>query len=374
MSHRKLGDLTRGQDILYSRTLTSEGMTTDIASVASDLSDHIAEVGMDVVHGATATATASQIITRDSAGRAQVQDPAASLDIANLGYANAQAASAYTYAASAYTVAASAIVNAASAWAYAASAYTVAASAIVNAASAWNYCVSVASTGSAHYANNTTFHNFSVASIEVGDLLYYQSATSKWASLHPSAASYVLTISASTGAASPYWKAAAAGGGTFSSGSSFPGSPADGQPFVLDSEGLHVFDSTASAWIQVGGGANFLAATWADYGSTSSITGWASYTTKMLYYEKLGSMVYVNFQLEGVGTGSIVKFTLPYSCASLAPRFLAFYTDDGIVATNPAVGIMSGSTCSMYSAGLGAWTTTASQTRKLNGQFFYEVA
>ncbi|NYW24366.1 hypothetical protein C6506_28110, partial [Escherichia coli] len=50
-------------------------------------------------HGAVSTATASRIIMRDSAGRAQVQDPAAALDIANRGwvegFAPAQAQSAW---------------------------------------------------------------------------------------------------------------------------------------------------------------------------------------------------------------------------------------------------------------------------------------
>jgi len=38
------------------------------------------------------------------------------------------------------------------------------------------------------------------------------------------------------------------------SGPTFPDWPTDGQTFILDSEGFHVYDATAAAWVQISGG------------------------------------------------------------------------------------------------------------------------
>ena len=39
---------------------------------------------------------------------------------------------------------------------------------------------------------------------------------------------------------------------------------------------------------------------WTDYSATSTIVGWSSYTTKSIFYKKIGKLVFVQFVISGV--------------------------------------------------------------------------
>ena len=52
---------------------------------------------------------------------------------------------------------------------------------------------------------------------------------------------------------------------------------------------------------------------WTDYGGTSTITGWSSFTAsrKHILYLTLGKILFVFFHLEGTSNATTVRFTLP---------------------------------------------------------------
>ena len=52
---------------------------------------------------------------------------------------------------------------------------------------------------------------------------------------------------------------------------------------------------------------------WTDYSGTSTIVGWTSYTTTEIWYKKIGKLVFVQFDIEGVSDDTVATFTLPYS-------------------------------------------------------------
>src|SRR3990167_5861782 len=52
---------------------------------------------------------------------------------------------------------------------------------------------------------------------------------------------------------------------------------------------------------------------WADYGGTSTITGWSSFTNQKIFYTKVGKLVFVAFDLNGTSNATTVSFTLPYT-------------------------------------------------------------
>jgi hypothetical protein len=116
---------------------------------------------------------------------------------------------------------------------------------------------------------------------------------------------------------------------------------------------------------------------WTDYSSSSTIAGWASYTTKDLYYIRIGKRVFVEFYIEGPFNGAAVTFTLPYASKASgtvsAHRTLCRTIDNGTA----GVGLLSlpfnSGTVTIYKDVAGsAWT--AAGTRGIYGQFSYQCA
>ena len=52
---------------------------------------------------------------------------------------------------------------------------------------------------------------------------------------------------------------------------------------------------------------------WIDYSGNSTITGWSSFTNKLLYYKKIDNLVYITFFIDGTSNGNTATFTLPFS-------------------------------------------------------------
>lgn len=52
---------------------------------------------------------------------------------------------------------------------------------------------------------------------------------------------------------------------------------------------------------------------WTDYSGTSTIVGWASFTTKILQYYKIGSLLFVQVNLIGASNSTSTTFTIPYT-------------------------------------------------------------
>ena len=118
---------------------------------------------------------------------------------------------------------------------------------------------------------------------------------------------------------------------------------------------------------------------WTDYSSTSTVTGWSSYTTKTIKYKRVGNLVFVQFYIDGTSSSTISSFTVPYSIAS---GFTDFYTggglarDNGVFLTSPCgIRIANGvSTISIYRDPSSQTAWVSSGTKTALGQFWYETA
>jgi hypothetical protein len=77
---------------------------------------------------------------------------------------------------------------------------------------------------------------------------------------------------------------------------------------------FHVAGTPASPELKITGDADVHTVAWTDYSGTSTIVGWASYTTKKIFYKRLGHTLYVQFDIDGTSGGAnglIATITLP---------------------------------------------------------------
>ena len=115
-------------------------------------------------------------------------------------------------------------------------------------------------------------------------------------------------------------------------------------------------------------------AAWVDYSATSTITGWSSYTTKLIQYQVVGKTMKVMVQIEGTGTGTSVSFTLPNSATAWGKQYFILHTRNNTtqsasVATVAANG--STVTVSNSSSTTSSWTNGVG--RDVQGQFFINI-
>src|SRR5205814_10418940 len=55
---------------------------------------------------------------------------------------------------------------------------------------------------------------------------------------------------------------------------------------------------------------------WMDYSATSTIVVWTSFTSKLIFYKKIGKDVFVQFELTGTSNATTSTFTLPFTMAN----------------------------------------------------------
>lgn len=115
---------------------------------------------------------------------------------------------------------------------------------------------------------------------------------------------------------------------------------------------------------------------WTDYGATSTIVGWTSFTYKIIEYKVIGKLVFVSFRIYGVSNSTISTITLPYPTASnyVVPFVLGITLDNGTSAATPGRGILNatGSTITFYKdTATTLWTDSGNKL--VSGQFFYEA-
>lgn len=113
-----------------------------------------------------------------------------------------------------------------------------------------------------------------------------------------------------------------------------------------------------------------------DYSATSTVTGWASFTTKVIAYKKVGKTVRVAFIINGTSNSTAVSFTLPYAASGLLASWtgpLGYGYDNTTLLTTQPQWYLTGSTVNAYpSLALGNWTNV--NTKIVQGQFWYETA
>ena len=113
---------------------------------------------------------------------------------------------------------------------------------------------------------------------------------------------------------------------------------------------------------------------WADYFATSTIVGWAASPTGYIYTKKVGNLVFVSFRISGTSNTTSVSFTLPYvASAQYFGGVLTYVVDNSEALSTAAKAEMNGSrTVGCYKTmASGGWT--ASGTKSVYGNFWYEV-
>jgi hypothetical protein len=110
---------------------------------------------------------------------------------------------------------------------------------------------------------------------------------------------------------------------------------------------------------------------WVDYSATSTIVGWSSFTTKVIKYRVIGKQVFVNFYIEGISNSTSTTFTLPNTALYGSINYLRL-ANNGVISESFFRIISSSSTVTFFTTVVSS-TWTASGTKTILGQFFYEI-
>ncbi len=114
-----------------------------------------------------------------------------------------------------------------------------------------------------------------------------------------------------------------------------------------------------------------------NYSATSTVVGWSSFTTKKIFYSRLGKLVHVQFELQGTSNATTISFTLPNSCnaSSRLVNGNALIEDNGVYADVRGYAAMPvGSTTVTVYRNISATAFTNSGEKFCAGEFFYWMA
>ena len=115
-------------------------------------------------------------------------------------------------------------------------------------------------------------------------------------------------------------------------------------------------------------------AAWVDYSATSTITGWSSYTTKLIKYQVVGNIMRVMVQIEGTGTGTSVSFTLPNSATAWGKQYFILHTRNNTTqSASVATVAANGSTVTVSNSASTTSSWTNAVGRDVQGQFFINI-
>jgi hypothetical protein len=116
--------------------------------------------------------------------------------------------------------------------------------------------------------------------------------------------------------------------------------------------------------------------TWTPYHDTSTITGWSSFTEKLIYYYEIGNMVWVNFAISGVSNATSASFTLPSTTAAGVVSTAAIQVEDNgtTQADSGLAQVTAGSATVNCYKEMDATVFTNSGNKGVGGQLFYVKA
>jgi hypothetical protein len=120
---------------------------------------------------------------------------------------------------------------------------------------------------------------------------------------------------------------------------------------------------------------NLYTVPWTPYHDTSTIVGWSSYTTKSIYYKRVGNLVFVNFFIGGVSDDTTVTFTLPYDPATgCGVHLMCRVQDNGTWQTTPGwLRLSVGASTAQVWKNANSGAFLGSGNKGVAGQFWYEV-
>lgn len=113
---------------------------------------------------------------------------------------------------------------------------------------------------------------------------------------------------------------------------------------------------------------------WVDYSATSTIVGWSSRTITIIKYRILGKQMFVQVRIDGTSNSTSLTFTLPNNSIDTVYAHHR-YINNGAVGTALQTGRILGG-ANLFSAwtSTNAGTWTASGTKTIELQFFFEIA
>lgn len=135
-------------------------------------------------------------------------------------------------------------------------------------------------------------------------------------------------------------------------------------------------DNGVSSWTKIVCSGDVYTVDSTDYSSTSTIVGWSSFTTKLIYYRKVGKRVDVWFNLAGTSNSTTTSFTLPYANANVMEINAAASAEDNssFLTTPGLIQVLANlSTASLFKDTSGA-NFTGSGTKRIYGQFWFYTA
>lgn len=113
---------------------------------------------------------------------------------------------------------------------------------------------------------------------------------------------------------------------------------------------------------------------WTDYSTTSTIVGFGAFTTKKIYYLKLGKQVFVSFYLDGTSDAVTLTFTLPVASGATVDYYesVARGIDNGVALVTPCkVQLPASSSTVTVSTTLTGTGWTAANQKLVVGQLWY---
>lgn len=112
---------------------------------------------------------------------------------------------------------------------------------------------------------------------------------------------------------------------------------------------------------------------WTDYSATSTIVGWASFVSKVIWYKQVGNIVFVSYALSGTSNSNTTSFTIPIASVFLVSAASGYTVDNSITEPSGYITInLSSNVVNLFRYNTSVWTT--SNNKAIYGQFFYEVA
>jgi hypothetical protein len=116
---------------------------------------------------------------------------------------------------------------------------------------------------------------------------------------------------------------------------------------------------------------------WIDFSEQSTIVGWSSFTAKIIRYKVVGNIVYLYFNLAGTSNSTSTTFTLPIQPKLFVSISYCYGVDSNVAtisiasqATTPS-NVITGYRFTALNTVSATWT--ASGTKQIQGQFFYEI-
>lgn len=139
-----------------------------------------------------------------------------------------------------------------------------------------------------------------------------------------------------------------------------------------------LFKIAGTTQVQVDAVGDIESEPWTDYSATSTIVGWTTFTTKKIYYKRVGKLVVGYVSILGTSNATTTTFTLPPIPATVDNSFLQVVpiTQDNTVSVGPGLlqcaGISSG-VITLFKNNSLASTWTNSGTKQVVATFWYEI-